>query len=78
MKATRGNISGFEFTQDALYNGIDSLNNVKLDKGVYLGSDGINIGGGAFRVSTSGDLVLRRPKYEGAGIKDTTQLTLSD
>ena len=52
IRATSGFIGGFNIGNTALYNGMTSLNS--SSSGVYLGTDGISVGGGAFKVTSSG------------------------
>ena len=49
-----GEIGGFHIGSESLYNGMDSMDS--KDDGVYVGTDGIALGGGNFSVTEEGDL----------------------
>ena len=55
LRAQTGTIGGYTLTSTALYNGISSAS-ASSGTGIYLGTDGINLGGGKFKVSTAGYL----------------------
>jgi hypothetical protein len=52
ITATSGSIGGFNIGSSSLYNGMTSLNSTA--SGVYVGTDGISVGGGNFKVTSSG------------------------
>ena len=61
ITATGGSIGGFTIGASSIYNGMSSL--TSSASGVYIGTNGIAVGGGAFRVTSAGsvsakDLVL--------------------
>ena len=57
ITATSGTIGGFSIGSSSLHNGMSSFSDTS--NGVYVGTDGISIGGGAFRVTSAGYLTLR-------------------
>lgn len=67
IKATSGFIgngsSGFTITSNALYNALDSLYGTV--NGVYIGTDGIALGGGKFRVTSNGNLYATDGTFTG-------------
>ena len=52
IEATSGEIGGFSVGSQSLYNGTTSL--ASTEQGIYLGTDGINLGGGNFIVTKEG------------------------
>lgn len=52
ITSTSGQIGGFTIGSSALYNGMSSLSSSA--NGVYVGTDGISVGGGKFKVTSSG------------------------
>lgn len=52
VTAKSGSIGGFTIGTSALYNGMTSLNSTA--NGVYVGTNGISVGGGKFKVTSSG------------------------
>ena len=56
LTAKDGTIGGFYIGEEALYNGTDSMTSTK--KGVYLGIDGLNLGGGKFKVTNDGSVTI--------------------
>lgn len=54
IKATSGTIGGFTIGSSALYNGMTSINSTA--SGVYVGTNGISVGGGSFKVTSSGSV----------------------
>lgn len=52
ITATSGTIGGFTIGNNAIYNVMNNLNSTEW--GVYVGTDGISIGGGKFKVTNSG------------------------
>lgn len=55
--------SGFTITSNALYNRLSSL--YGTSNGVYIGTDGIALGGGRFRVDSSGNLYATSGTFTG-------------
>lgn len=68
ITATSGYIGngsqGFTIKSNAIYNGLDSLNG--NTSGVYIGTDGISLGGGRFKVDSSGNLYATSGTFTGA------------
>lgn len=68
ITATSGYIgtaaSGFNITSDAIWNGISSVG-ATSGTGVYIGTDGINLGGGKFKVTSSGTASLTGATISG-------------
>ena len=61
IRATSGEIGGFTIGNYSLYNGMNNIGS--KDNGVYIGTDGISVGGGKFTVTANGavsavDMVL--------------------
>lgn len=56
ITSTNGNIAGFTIKNNAIYNGKTSL--TSTSQGVYIGTDGINIGSGSngFKVTSNGEI----------------------
>lgn len=52
VTATSGKIGGFTIGTSALYNGMNNINSTS--NGVYVGTNGISVGGGKFKVTSSG------------------------
>lgn len=52
VTATSGKIGGFTLGTSALYNGMNNINSTS--NGVYVGTNGISVGGGRFKVTSSG------------------------
>ena len=52
ITATGGTIGGFTITSSSIYNGMSSINSTA--NGVYIGTNGIAVGGGRFKVTSSG------------------------
>ena len=52
ITATGGSIGGFTIESTKIYNGMNNLSSA--DNGVYIGTDGIAVGGGNFKVTSSG------------------------
>lgn len=55
ITATSGTIGGFTITASSLYNGMTSFSDRTHD-GVYIGTDGIALGHGRFKVTAAGEL----------------------
>ncbi len=60
IEAEGGSIGGFTIGTTSLYNGCDSMSRSDGTDGVYIGVDGINIGGGNFTISKSGVLQTKK------------------
>ena len=64
-----GGIGGFTIEAGKLYSGMDSLpeqpTSVSKDKNVYIGTDGIALGGGNFRVDPNGKLYANSGTFSG-------------
>lgn len=56
--------SGFTITASSIYNGMSSLNNTS-DYGIYIGTDGIALGKGAFKVTSSGSVSANNMTLNG-------------
>lgn len=54
IRATSGQIGGFNIGSSAIYSGMDSMGSAS--NGVYVGTDGIALGGGKFKVTASGQV----------------------
>lgn len=63
VTATSGAIGGFTIANGTLYNGLSSFNGGS--NGVYIGPDGIALGGGKFKVDSSGNLVATSATITG-------------
>lgn len=68
INATSGYIgngsSGFTIGNTSIYNGVTSMSDT-AHYGVYLGTDGISLGKGAFRVTNTGQLYAQSGTFEG-------------
>lgn len=64
ITATSGKIGGFNITSSSLYNGMTSFND-ETHNGVYIGTDGIALGKGSFRVTTDGSLYANNGYFLG-------------
>lgn len=64
------NIGGFSVENNALYNGMTSLSDTTHD-GVYLGTDGIALGKGSFKVTSAGALKTISGEIGGWNINDS-------
>lgn len=64
-----GGIGGFHIEAGKLYSGMDSLpeqpTSVSKDKNVYIGTDGIALGSGNFRVDSNGKLYANSGTFSG-------------
>lgn len=65
IESTSGNIGGFTIGQTSIYNGTKSMKSNTA--GVYLGTDGINLGG-KFKVNTSGQVTASDLNMTGGTI----------
>lgn len=67
IQATSGFIgnanNGFTISNRAIYNGTSSMSSTA--NGVYIGTDGINLGGGKFKVDSSGNLTASSGTFSG-------------
>lgn len=54
ITATSGTIGGFTIGSSSLYNGMNNINSTA--NGVYVGTNGIAVGGGKFKVTSSGSV----------------------
>lgn len=75
VTATSGAIGGFTIGTSSIYNGMTSLSDTTHD-GVYLGTDGIGLGKGAFKVTAAGALYSTSGTIGGFNI-GTSYLGLS-
>lgn len=67
---TFGNSGGVSY----LYNGISSLN-ATTGTGIYIGTDGINLGGGKFKVDAQGNLTATSINISYNNLSDTPSLS---
>ena len=65
LRCTGGTVGGFSIGTRALYNGLSTLDGT--ENGVYVGTDGISIGGGRFKATSSGAVTA-----SSVTIKDST------
>lgn len=63
ITATGGEIGGFTIGNMAIYNGMNNIDSV--DNGIYIGTNGISIGGGNFKVTSSGTVSANNMKLTG-------------
>lgn len=56
--------NGFTITASSIYNGMSSLNNTS-NYGIYIGTDGIALGKGAFKVTSSGSVSANNMTLNG-------------
>ena len=61
--SSEGQIGGFTIGTSKLYNGLSTLNGTS--EGVYLGTDGIALGGGKFKVTKDGTLTATSGQIAG-------------
>lgn len=64
ITATSGTIGGFTITASSLYNGMTSFSDT-LHNGVYIGTNGIALGKGNFKVTSEGDLYANNGYFLG-------------
>lgn len=64
LKCTGGTIGGFTIGTSSIYNGMSTFSST--DNGVYIGTNGIALGGGDFSVSSSGYLTAKQGSFTGA------------
>lgn len=62
---------GFSIGSRAIYNGINSVT-ASSGTGIYIGTDGINLGGGKFKVTSSGELTSKEGTIGGFTITDSS------
>lgn len=74
ITATSGTIGGFTIGSTALYNGISSMNST--DTGVYLGTNGLNLGGN-FTVKNDGTVLIKKGKMQIGTETDDGTFTLN-
>ena len=65
LTSKSGNIGGFTIGTSAIYNGMTSYSDTDHN-GVYVGTSGIALGKGNFKVSSSGALYAKSGTFEGA------------
>ena len=63
LKALNATIGGFTIGQSALYNGLSTLSGTS--DGVYIGTNGIALGGGNFKVTSAGALTAKNGQIGG-------------
>ncbi len=63
LQCTGGKIGGFSIGTSSLYNGLSSFSGTT--NGVYIGTDGIALGGGKFKVDSSGNLTASSGTFTG-------------
>ena len=64
ITATSGTIGGFTITASSLYNGMTSFSDTSHN-GVYIGTNGIALGKGSFKVTSEGDLYANNGYFLG-------------
>ena len=74
LTAKSGTIGGFTIGSSALYNGINSM--TASGKGVYLGTDGLNLGGN-FTVQKDGTVLIKKGKMQIGTEIDNRTFTLN-
>ena len=67
ITAKSGTIGGFTITASSIYNGVTSFSDESHD-GVYIGTDGIALGKGRFKVSSDGSLAAADGWFTGSVI----------
>lgn len=71
MTCTGGTIGGFTISSSSIYNGMESLSDT-THNGVYIGTDGIALGKGAFKVTSAGAISATNATILGSiTFKDT-------
>ncbi len=63
LRCSGGTVGGFTVGQRALYNGLASFGGA--ENGVYIGTDGISLGGGKFKVDSLGNLTASSGTFTG-------------
>lgn len=71
LSAFGATIGGFTIGSKALYNGMPSLNSY-VSSGVYVGTDGIALGGGSFKVTSAGYLTSTSASFQSVSISGST------
>lgn len=61
---TGGNSNGFTIGSKSIYNGVLSMSDTE-HRGIYLGTDGIVLGKGAFKVDSNGNLTAKSGTFTG-------------
>ena len=78
VTATSGYIGtpsqGFAIGSNSIKNGMTSLSDT-TNSGVYIGTDGIALGAGAFKVTSAGAVTASSVSITGGEIKGTTEMT---
>ena len=59
-----GSTSGFNISSRAIWNGVTGMSDT-AHNGIYLGTDGIVLGKGAFKVDSAGNLTAKNGTFEG-------------
>lgn len=67
ITATSGEIAGFTIDRNAIYNGMTSLSDTEHN-GVYVGTSGIALGAGAFKVTSAGAVTASNLSITGGSI----------
>lgn len=68
IKATSGYIggsTGFTIGSQSIYNGMTSFNDTTHTTGIYIGTDGISLGGGKFKVDAAGNITAASGSFSG-------------
>ena len=76
ITATSGLIGGFTIGSSSLYNGMNNIN--ATNNGVYVGTDGIAVGGGRFRVTSGGAVSASNMTLSGTLTIGGQQITAND
>lgn len=70
LTAKSGNIGGFTISASSIYNGMSTLANTS-NNGVYVGTDGIALGKGLFKVTNAGALTAKSGNIGGITINSS-------
>lgn len=70
ITATSGTIGGFTLSSSSMYNGMTSFSDTTHD-GIYVGTDGIALGKGKFKVSADGELEAASGWFTGLVVADS-------
>ena len=76
ITATSGLIGGFTIGTSSLYNGMNNIN--ATNNGVYVGTDGIAVGGGRFKVTSGGAVSASNMTLSGTLTIGGQQITAND
>ena len=68
ITSSSGEIGGFTIGNSSLYNGMESLTDTQHN-GVYVGTNGIALGKGAFKVTSAGAVTASNLELKGGSIK---------